>query len=232
MTRGAKVRDTYRQAVEGIGGALVEIEPGSERARLAETAPREALAGLQGLLLTGGGDIDPLLYRSSTRHPSIVIEPERDRVELALTRAALAAGLPVLGICRGIQCLNVAMGGSLWQDLPSERPSPVIHREPGEDRDRRRLVHTVEVAPDTVLARAIGPGTLRVNSLHHQAIRDLGRDLRAVAIAPDGVVEAVEVPGCAFAVAVQWHPEDLWDREARHAALFATFSAAAESRTP
>lgn len=230
VTRGARLRNTYRQALEATGAVVREIGADTDRGQLAVRSPRQALAGLNGLMLTGGGDIDPARYGASAVHPTVRVEADRDHIELGLIREALAADLPILGICRGIQSFNVALGGSLWQDLPSERPSPVVHRDPDEDRDRRKFLHPVEVVRGSLLARTVGPSSLWVNSIHHQAIRDLGSGLRSVATAPDGIIEAVETSEGTFALAVQWHPEDLWEIEVRQAALFFAFAEAARSR--
>lgn len=172
VTRGGALRQTYRRALEATGVTVAEIGPDTDRGRTVSVSPKQALHGLNGLLLTGGGDVDPALYGAVARHPSVSVEADRDAMELALARAAVAAGLPLFGICRGIQTLNVAMGGSLWQDLPTERPGPIIHREPEEGRDRRKMLHWVDVVKDTALASVLGPGVLHVNSIHHQAIRE------------------------------------------------------------
>jgi putative glutamine amidotransferase len=137
--------------------------------------------------------------------------------------------MPLLGICRGIQLLNVAAGGTLWQDIPSQCPQALRHMDDGHGRERRRLLHSVEVAPTSAAAGLLGGGALPVNSIHHQAVRRVAPGLRVAAMAPDGIVEAIEVPGHPFAMAVQWHPEDLWIQDRRQAALFAGFCDAARA---
>ena len=184
-------------------------------------APERAAAALQngtvrGLVLTGGEDVDPACY-GAPPHPKLEdIDQARDAAELALIKTARARGLPILAICRGIQILNVALGGTLYQDLPSERPGPITH-----DGDAGR--HTIRVEPGSLLERTVGTRAATVNSRHHQAIRDLAPALRASAWAEDGLIEAVE-PADAEApwtLAVQWHPEDLTER-----ALFDGFARA------
>jgi putative glutamine amidotransferase len=190
--------------------------------------PRDAdalLEGMSGLILTGGEDVDPSHYRAAP-HPALgEVHAGRDAFELALVRAAKARRLPTLAICRGVQILNVALGGTLVQDLPSEWERPIAH---DGDWDRTSRVHAVKVAEGSRLASALDATVLEVNSLHHQAIGRVAAEVTAVAHAPDGVIEAVEATGDAWwMVGVQWHPEELvggaaeWDR-----ALLAAFAGA------
>jgi len=205
----------YDAAVRQAGGTPRVLD-------LAETAS-DALKGVDGVLLTGGDDVDPSLY-GETPHPTVeAAETGRDAFELALVRHALDANLPIFAICRGLQVLNVALGGTLIQDIPSE-PSPHLPHDAADSP--ALLAHTVELAPGSYVARLLGPDRTRaVNSRHHQAIRVLGRGLVATAIAPDGVVEAVEVPGARFCVGVQWHPEN-FHRTGEFSGLFDGFVAA------
>jgi putative glutamine amidotransferase len=165
-----------------------------------------ALDGVDGLLLTGGDDVDPAIY-GETPHPTYdVSEPGRDAFEIDLVRRALAADVPVLAICRGLQVLNVALGGTLIQDIPSE-PAALLQHD--ADGPPTTLAHTVAVAPGSCLAALVGPGETRaVNSRHHQSIRALGQGLVVTATSPDGIIEAAEVPAARFCLGVQWHPED------------------------
>ena len=176
----------------------------------------DALRPTDGLVLTGGEDVHPGRYGAAPHSALGEVDEARDAIELALIGEARAQGKPILAICRGIQVLNVALGGTLYQDLPSERPGPVDHR----DQLGR---HALRVAPDTLLAETVGGTTLSVNSRHHQAIRDLAPALVATAWADDGVIEAAEfaTPGGPWMLAVQWHPEDLTET-----ALFAGFARA------
>ncbi|MEX2157288.1 MAG: gamma-glutamyl-gamma-aminobutyrate hydrolase family protein [Gemmatimonadales bacterium] len=201
---------TYVRALEGAG-----LVPLAVPTMLAPERAAAALHGVRGLVLTGGEDVAPERY-GATPHPRLgAVDPVRDAAELALIAAARARRLPILAICRGIQILNVALGGTLYQDLDSERPGPVSHA--GETD------HDVRVEPGSLLERTLGVRSATVNSRHHQAIRDLAPGLRAVAWAADGVIEGAEPVDASlpWTVAVQWHPEDLTER-----ALFDGFARA------
>jgi putative glutamine amidotransferase len=177
---------------------------------------------VDGLLLPGGGDVDPARYGESPHEKSANISPARDEVELTLARWAMDEGKPLLAICRGIQVLNVALGGSLYQDIEAQAPGAGKHDWfPGYSRDHRP--HTVAVAPGSRLARILGASEQAVNSLHHQALKEIAPDLTVVARAPDGIVEAVEAGDHPFALAVQWHPEELASADPRAQALFDAF---------
>jgi putative glutamine amidotransferase len=166
-----------------------------------------------GLLLSGGEDVDPAHYGEARHEKCGPVSPDRDEVELTLTRWAIVEGKPLLAICRGIQVLNVALGGSLYQDIQAQVQGAGKH-DWRAGTPRNDLSHTVMVVPQTRLAHILGalnsPGPLYwVNSLHHQAIKDVAPGLTVAARAPDGIVEAVEVEGHPFAIGVQWHPEEL-----------------------
>ena len=170
---------------------------------------------LDGVFLPGGADIDPTMY-GEHRHPNCDrSDSARDRVELILTEWALRDRKPVLGVCRGLQLINLAAGGTLWQDLASQRPTSIKHDyfpfRDGYARDH--LAHSVTVSDGTQLAEIVGSGERQVNSMHHQGIRELGRGFRVSATAPDGLIEAIELPGDQFVLAVQWHPEVLADKD-------------------
>jgi putative glutamine amidotransferase len=169
------------------------------------------LADVDGLLLTGGGDVDPAIYGEVPHDTFDPAEPGRDGAELALVAAAVERSLPLLAICRGAQVLNVAAGGSLVQDIPSMVPTALRHHVA---TPHDALAHEISISPDSRLAGILGSrvranGDLAVNSRHHQAVNRLAPGLRVVATAPDGVVEAIERPG-PFCVGVQWHPENFW----------------------
>lgn len=180
---------------------------------------------LDGVFLPGGADIDPSSY-SEERHPLCDrTDTARDRVELALSRWAMADRKPVLGVCRGVQVINLAAGGTLYQDLGDQYKGAIRHDYfpfSGEFT-RDHLAHEVEVAQNTRLAEIIGAGTIEVNSMHHQGIRELGGGLIATAIAPDGLIEATESANGSFVIGVQWHPEALTDRDERMRRLFDVF---------
>jgi putative glutamine amidotransferase len=201
----------YVRALEAAG-----LVPLAVPTILAPERAAAALQGVRGLVLSGGEDVDPARYGAAP-HPKLEdTDPTRDAAELALIAAARERRLPILAICRGIQILNVALGGTLYQDLESERPGPVRHA--GEETR-----HGLHVERGSLLGRTLGTGSATVNSRHHQAVRDLAPGLRAVAWAEDGVIEAAEPadPGAAWMLAVQWHPEDLTER-----ALFDGFARA------
>jgi putative glutamine amidotransferase len=211
----------YLRAIEAAGGIPVVMPP------LELDAVQPLLDRLSGVCLSGGPDLDPAAY-AATRHPMLgPTEPDLDRFELALARAADARGLPILAICRGMQAINVARGGSLYQHIPDRFEKRVQHRQKGAGD---RVTHSVDVEPATELHGILGRRRLRVNSFHHQAVRKLGRGLRAVAWAPDGVVEAIEAAGPRFLVGVQWHAECLVERP-RHAGLFEAFVEASREGT-
>lgn len=177
------------------------------------------VAAIDGLLLTGGDDVDPEAYGEQQMDPRWQTDRERTVFERALIGEARRVGMPIFGICRGCESLNVALGGSLYQDIPTMLPTAVPHQLPGSVRGAQ---HRVTIAPGSKLAVILGCLETEVNSFHHQAIKRLGKGVRVVATAPDGVVEAIEVPEDTFTVAVQWHPERMQDDERQHA-LFAGF---------
>lgn len=216
---------TYARAIAAVGGVPVPIPLIGEAEGLWTLYER-----LDGLLLCGGGDLAPEAYHADDTGLCSDVVPARDELELALTRRALADRLPLLGICRGIQVLNVAAGGGLIQDIPSALPHALPHRTPST-LPRDRTAHTIEIEAGSLLARlhahrganGSSVGAVPVNSTHHQAIGSLGLRLRVTAQAPDGIIEAVEgIDADQFLVGVQWHPEELLRaRDALHRELFA-----------
>jgi putative glutamine amidotransferase len=188
-----------------------------------DAAADAVLAAVSGLVLTGGEDVDPAAYGAAPHAALGPLQRERDAWETALVHAARRRGLPTLAICRGVQVLNVALGGSLVQDLPSERPSSLAHEQAGP-RDGR--THEVLVTPGSRLHTALGDERVAVNSMHHQAVDRVGDGLVANAVCDDGVIEGVESRDDGWwAVGVQWHPEELTRTEAAYdRALFAAFA--------
>lgn len=195
------VNAAYVRAVIRSGGIPLILPP-----LIGDAHHAEVLELLDGLVLTGGEDVDPVLYGEAP-HPALgEVDRLRDDFEIGLFRAAWDRRLPVLAICRGIQLVNVALGGSLWQDIPSQRPGALTHRAPTE-RDVRS--HQVEIAPGSRLAAALQTTRCEVNSFHHQSVRDLAPGLLVTATAPDGEIEGVEsVASDPWLLAVQWHPEE------------------------
>jgi putative glutamine amidotransferase len=211
---------------------LASVEEAGARARVLEVSesPRTVLAEIDALLLTGGGDVDPVFY-GEDRHPlTDDAEPGRDEFEIDLARRAMSADVPLLAICRGAQVLNVAAGGSLIQDIPSAVQSDLTHSV-AEPKDQPS--HEIRIEQSSRLARALGPavspaGSCRVNSRHHQSVGRPGRDLVVSATSADGVIEAIERPGARFCIGVQWHPEN-FTRSGEFRPLFEAFVQAARA---
>lgn len=196
------VNSAYVQSVVAAGAVPLILPPAIGAAQA-----MGAIEGLDALVLSGGEDLDPAWYGASASPDLGEVDRERDLLELALFAAARQRGLPILGICRGIQLINVALGGTLWQHLPGERPSPVNH----DRRDARSTrTHDVALEPGSLAAEVLGRTAMGVNSFHHQGIRGLAPALRASGWAEDGLVEAVEgAAGEPWLLAVQWHPEEM-----------------------
>jgi len=190
---------------------------------------REIYDRLDGVFLTGGVDVDPARYGEPRAEYCGRVDPPRDAVEIELIRWAMADKKPILAVCRGIQVVNVALGGSLYQDVSKQRPDAMKHDHfpTKENPARDILVHTVESQRDSRLGEYLGASPVMVNSMHHQAIKQLARGLVVTATAPDGVIEAVEGANGQYLVAVQWHPEELVERDAGQRRLFESFIDAA-----
>jgi putative glutamine amidotransferase len=222
VTNCAKLED-YKQAVQHAGGEVRVIEPGMDVA--------EALQGAGGLLLTGGDDVAPVLY-GEAKHPAVIdAPPERDEFEIALVKEARRRDLPVFAICRGAQVLNVACGGTLFQDIPSQTEGSVDHAFTVPPHTSFAYAHDLWVEDNSLLAtlmaeRLNGSDSCAVNSRHHQAIKQLAPGFRVVATAPDGIIEAIEDPAARFCLGVQWHPENFW-RTGEFRPLFEGFLEAA-----
>ena len=206
ITACRKLED-YRQSILHVGG-----EP---RILDASMAVEQALAGIDGLMLTGGDDVAPSRY-GETAHATVVeAEPGRDEFEIALIAAARARDLPIFAICRGVQVLNVACGGTLVQDIPSQVPGALSHGLAVPPHQPMEFAHEIWIDKDTQLSRIMRErlsdgDACDVNSRHHQAIRQLAPGFVASATAPDGVIEAIEDPKARFCVGVQWHPENFF----------------------
>ena len=194
---------------------------------LPEAALDNLLSRLDGVLFTGGGDIETSHYQERD-HPKVSgVEADRDRLELLILERIVNDGKPFLGICRGLQLINFGLGGTLYADIADQVPGAVKH-DYYPDWERDYLAHSVEVGQGSRLAEILGSGVVEVNSLHHQAIRELAPDLVATAYSPDGIVEAVEMSDHPYGIAVQWHPEWLTAHNSMRA-LFADFAEAANN---
>lgn len=214
----------YMESVRRAGGEPIEVAAGGE-------APEHILARVDGIMLTGGGDVDPLLYGEAPHATFQAAEGDRDAFEIALARAAIAADIPFLAICRGMQLLNVAMGGTLIQDIPTQVPGALDHSVP---EPRAHVAHEVWVAKGTQLSALLADHmedgeTCHVNSRHHQSAGKIAPGFEVTATSPDGVVEAMEKPGAVFCLGVQWHPENFW-RTGEFRSLFEGFVQAANAR--
>lgn len=218
----------YLYAVAAAGGVPVMVPlMVDDRAAL-----REIYLRLDGILIPGGVDMDPATFGDGPHAALGRIDADRDTVELEFTRWAIADRKPLLGLCRGAQVINVALGGTLYQDLASEYPGAIKHDYfPTAGYSRDHLAHTVEVKAGSRLAGVTGESVVRVNSMHHQGIHRLGEGLIATALAPDGLIEAVESPNGQFLVGVQWHPESLMDHDRAMHDLFSSFTETAASRS-
>ncbi len=214
--------EAYLRAVRRAGGLPLLLPVGNQPDEL-----DALLSRLDGLLFTGGGDIDPAFFNGLSNPKIYDIDRPRDEQEIALIRRAAESGLPFLGICRGTQVFNVALGGTLYTDIADQKPGALKHDWfPGHPREY--LAHPVQAQPGSLLSRLLGSQAAQVNSLHHQGIDQLSPSLQATAYAPDGMVEAVELPGHPFALGVQWHPEWLPDDPAMRG-LFAGLIQAAKA---
>jgi putative glutamine amidotransferase len=211
----AFVNAAYLRAIQAAGGVPLPMPP-----QLDAPARKEILRHVHGVLLTGGGDVDPARFGEDPHPTTSLVSAARDSLEIDLTHWAVDTRVPLLAVCRGLQVLNVALGGSLYQDIPSEPGSPIDHSQSG--KARHIPVHRVKVRDGSRLAEILGAVEVDVNSFHHQAIKRLGQRLADVAWAPDSIIEGVElVDGGQFVVGVQWHPEELAENDRAAFNLFA-----------
>ncbi len=221
ITSCRKLED-YKQSVLHAGGDVRIVDP--------SMSVDEALAGADGLMLTGGDDVEPSQYGEAAHETTVPAEAGRDEFELALVRAARDRRLPVFAICRGVQVLNVACGGTLLQDIPSYVSGGVKHSLAVPPNTPYTLAHEVWLEKDTLLARLLGErlngDSCEVNSRHHQSVKSVAPGFRVSATAPDGVIEAIEDPAQPFCLGVQWHPENFW-RTGEFRPLFEGFLEAA-----
>ena len=222
ITSCRKLED-YRQSVLHVGGDLRIVD--------ASMPVNDALAGIDGLLLTGGDDVAPTRYGEAAHAAVVEAEPGRDEFEMGLVREARTRDLPILAICRGVQVMNVACSGSLVQDIPSEIRGALPHSLPVPPHQSYSLAHEVWIDKDTLLWRLMrerlsDADSCEVNSRHHQAVKRVAPGFQVSATAPDGVIEAIEDPATRFCVGVQWHPENFF-RTGEFRPLFEGFLEAA-----
>jgi putative glutamine amidotransferase len=206
VTSTQKLED-YRQAVLHVGGEVRIVDP--------RMSPAEALEGVGGVMLTGGDDVSPSRYGESPHDSVVTVEPERDAFEIALVQEARRRDLPVLAICRGVQVMNVAFGGTLVQDIPSQVPGALNHKLAVPPHKSFDYAHDIWVEDNSLLARLLeerlgDSDSCAVNSRHHQAVKTVAAGFKAVATAPDGIIEAIEDPAARFCLGVEWHPENFW----------------------
>jgi len=210
------LRARYIRAIEELGGVPLVLPLHADR-----VTRRHILSNIDGLLITGSGpDLPPSLYGERQRFPFKIVSERRASFELDIVRLAKQADLPLLGICGGMQTMNVACGGSLFQDISSQVPHPLQHRQ---RTSATNLSHTVTVAAGSLLRRIVRSVSMRVNSSHHQSVNAVAPSLIASAQASDGIVEAIESPAHRFFLGIQWHPEFLFDRHPLHRRLFEAF---------
>ena len=215
---------SYVEAVEVAGGVPILLPPSG--AGIAELLPI-----VDGIIFSGGGDIRPDRYGDQEVHPTTYgISDLRDEFEFRLLEAALAADIPTLAICRGIQVLNVGLGGTLYQDVSEQPGDPEAHRQPWEIGSWEQPIHEVTIAPDSLAADVLGGTAVGTNSAHHQTLKEIAPGLRVVGQSTDGTVEVVEGIGKRFVLGVQWHPEMMFEAHSEHLAPFKQLVAAAAAR--
>jgi len=214
--------DDYSQAVRFWGGAAVLIPAAQNRQTL-----QTILRRLDGLILSGGPDINPKFYGEQPLPGLEEIDEDLDRMELEATRIAFARNLPILAICRGIQVLNVSQGGTLYQDIPTQVQESILHTQKA---DKKTTTHATRIEAKTLLSRVVGRKEIWVNGRHHQAVKDVAPGFVVSARATDGVVEAMEHSSKRFVIGVQWHPEGNWRDDPYSRRLFRAFVRAAQRR--
>jgi putative glutamine amidotransferase len=210
--------EAYTQALSASGMTPVFIP-----ATISKDALRDIFDRVDGIVLAGGGDVHPCHFGIHESSLALEIDKARDSTEFALVRWAHQDDKPLLGICRGVQVMNVAMGGTLILDIPSQVGENIRHLVDSTPQWRRAILHDVEIERQSRLAEAVGGETLAVNSIHHQAVKKVADSLRVTAWAGDGVIEGVEDASRRFFLGVQWHPEEIYAESPRMQALFQSF---------
>lgn len=215
----------YAQAVENAGGIPLLL-PIIDRDK---ELMAEMLDRIDGLMLSGGVDVDPLLFGEEPHDKMGRIDPERDFFDLELAKMALDKDIPVLGICRGCQVLNIAAGGSIIQDIPSHYGQEKVHKH-SQEAPRWYPTHSIKIMKETILEDIFGTNDLKINSFHHQSVKEAGPDFIISGRAKDGVVEAIESTRHKYAVGVQWHPELMWKKNPIFTKLFESLIKACGNR--
>ncbi len=218
------LRARYVRAIEELGGIPLILPLVADL-----LARRILLSHIDGLLLTGSGpDLAPELYGERQRYKFSVMSQRRSTFELEMAQLARSADIPLLGICGGMQAINVAFGGTLYQDIPAQVNKPLPHRQ---QHPATKLSHGVQIARGSLLRKIVGASAIRVNSSHHQSVKDVAPSLTISATASDGIVEALESSRQSFFLGVQWHPEFLFEKYSHHRRLFEAFLRAASRRS-
>ncbi len=209
LKKSGELNAKYKEAIENSGGIFQMLDTNQDVDTFIEQA--------DGILLPGGNDVNPMLYGEERKSLTQPAHNERDMLEMYLIDKAMEKKLPILGICRGLQVLNVKLGGTLYQDIDEEMPDSMRHDwhdqiigQSSEPLPRSKLVHKVSLDSDSKLHKVIKKDSVEVNSLHHQGIKDLGKGLVAAGHSPDGLIEAIEMTDYPYLVAMQWHPEELY----------------------
>lgn len=212
-----KARPTYMRALKAAGAIPVVMPLDASEEDL-----KQLSQDLDGFLFTGGPDVHPFLFGEETQAHCGNVSPARDQMEISLLPMVMELQKPILGICRGIQVLNIALGGNIWQDIPSQvtRDFPLAH---SQQFSYDMPCHTVALTEGSLLARISESSSIKVNSMHHQAVKDLAPGLIASAYSTDYLIEALEMPDYPFFIGVQWHPEYLWEKNKEAFRLFQTF---------
>jgi putative glutamine amidotransferase len=217
------LRARYVRAIEESGGIPLILPLVADQG-----SRRRILSQIDGLLFTGSGpDLDPSLYGERQQYKFRLVAARRADFELKLIRLAARRRVPTLAICGGMQSMNVACGGSLYQDIPAQVEGALPHRQ---TTPATNLSHSISIRSGSLLAKIVNRSRMEVNSSHHQSVKSVGRSLVATATAPDGIVEAIELPSHPFFLGLQWHPEFLFERHALHRKLFVAFLKAASRR--
>lgn len=217
QTNDISMRPTYLNAVKAAGGIPLVLPLEIEKSDL-----QDLVNLLDGFLFTGGPDIHPFLFGEETHSDCGNVSTKRDSLELMLLPMVIEQKKPILAVCRGIQLVNIGLGGTIYQDIPSQYPKdfPIAHKQPFYYTIPS---HTVTITPQTKLAEICQQPSIKVNSMHHQAVKDVAPGCIVSGVGPDGLIEAIEMPEYPFFIGVQWHPEYLWEQDQAAANLFSQF---------